>query len=56
MTSREEQIIDAGIEYTISTGRACIGGSNFTDVIRELNRNRAFEAGAKWADEHSKNN
>ena len=29
----------------------CIGGGAFSKMVDEMNRNYAFEAGAKWADE-----
>lgn len=48
--TREEQIKQAGIEYTIKNRPMCIGGDAFSEVIDEMNRNRAFEEGAKWAD------
>ena len=47
--TREEQIIQAGIEYTIKNRPMRIGGA-FFEVIDEMNRNHAFEEGAKWAD------
>lgn len=47
---REEQIIEAGIEYTMQNNPVCIGGDNFYEQAKEFNRNRSFEAGAKWAD------
>ena len=50
--TREEQIRQACIEYTIKNRPMCIGGDAFSEVIDEINRNRAFEEGAKWADEH----
>lgn len=53
---REEEIIDAGIEYTMSHNPVCIGGGAFADEMREFNRSAAFEAGAKWADEHPNRN
>lgn len=46
-----EQIIDAGINYTMSTRPVCMGGDAFEDMIRRYNRNPSFEAGAKWAKE-----
>lgn len=46
-----EQIIDAGIDYTMSTCPVCMGGDAFEDMIRRYNRNPSFEAGAKWAKE-----
>lgn len=50
--TREEQIRQAGIEYTIKNRPMCIGGDAFSEVIDGMNRNRAFEEGAKFADEH----
>ena len=46
----QQQIIDAGIDYTISTSPVCMGGSAFEEKIRQYIRNPLFEAGAKWAD------
>lgn len=48
--TREEQIKQASIEYTIRNAPMCIGGDAFSEIIDERNRNRAFEEGAKWAD------
>lgn len=48
----QQQIIDAGINYTMSTRPVCIGGAKFEDKIRQYNRNASFEAGAKWAKEN----
>ena len=48
--TREEQIIEAGVEFTLQNCPMCIGGDNFAEAMREFNRNRAFEVGAKWAD------
>lgn len=45
----QQQIIDAGIDYTMSTRPVCMGGAAFEDKIRQYNRNSSFEAGAKWA-------
>lgn len=45
--TREEQIRQAGIEYTIKNRP---GGGAFSKEIDEMNRNYAFEEGAKWAD------
>ena len=50
--SREQQIIDAGIEYTMQNNPICIGGDNFYEASKMLNRNSSFEAGAKWSDAH----
>lgn len=53
--TREEQIRQASIEYTIKNRPMCIGGGAFSEVADEMNRNYAFEEGAKWADkEHGK--
>ena len=52
--TREEAIIEAGIEYSIQNSPYCIGGDNFYEKARELNRNESFEAGVIWADEHPK--
>lgn len=48
----QEQIIDAGIDYTMKTCPRCMGGDAFEDMIRRYNRNPSFEAGAKWAKEN----
>lgn len=48
--TREEQIRQASIEYTYKNIPMCIGGGSFSDVVDEMNRNYAFEEGAKWAD------
>ena len=50
--TREEQILKAGIEYTIANKPKCIAGDNFKDLADIFNRNPAFEAGAQWADAH----
>lgn len=42
----QEEIIDAGIDYTMTTCPICIGGAAFEDMIRQCNRNPSFEAGA----------
>lgn len=49
--TREEQIIDAGIEFTLSRNPVCLAGGALWEKARVLNRSRAFEAGAKFADE-----
>lgn len=48
----QQQIIDAGIDYTMCTHPVCMGGAKFEDMIRQCNRNPSFEAGAKWAKEN----
>lgn len=47
----QQQIIDAGIDYTMSTRPVCIGGAAFEEKIRQFNRNPSFEAGATSAKE-----
>ena len=47
---RNKEIIEAGIEYTLQNRPMCIGGDFFGETIREMNRNKSFEEGAKWAD------
>lgn len=47
----QQQIIDAGIDYTMSTHPVCMGGAAFEEKIRQFNRNGSFEAGAEWAKE-----
>ena len=48
--TREEEIRQASIEYTIGNRPMCIGGGAFSKMVDELNRNKSFEDGAKWAD------
>ena len=48
--TREEEIRQASIEYTIGNRPMCIGGGAFSKMVDELNRNKSFEEGAKWAD------
>lgn len=48
--TREEEIINAGVEYTESRRPMCIGGQSYSYEIFQMNRNHAFEDGAKWAD------
>ena len=52
--SREEEIIEAGIEYTMKKKPNMLAGDKFSEEMREYNRNKVFEEGAKWADEHPK--
>ena len=47
----QEQIIDAGIDYTMQRQPVCIGSLVSKDSIRQLHRNPSFEAGATWAKE-----
>jgi len=46
-----EEIVDAGIDYTMRTCPVCIGGAAFEEKIRQFNRNLSFEAGAVLAKE-----
>lgn len=48
----QQQIIDAGINYTMSTRPVCMGGAAFEEQIRQYNRNPLFEVGATWAKEN----
>lgn len=50
--TRKEEIRQASIEYTYQKQPMCIGGGFFSEIMDEMNRNHAFEDGAKWADEH----
>lgn len=47
----QEQIIEAGIDYTMQRQPVCIGNLVSKDSIRQLHRNPSFEAGATWAKE-----
>lgn len=46
--NEESAIIDAGINYQMSKRPIAIFGDAFSEDARELNRNIAFESGAKW--------
>ena len=48
----QQQIIDAGIDYTMQNYPVCIAGDALADMARQMNRNASFEAGAKWAKEN----
>lgn len=50
--SREKEIIEAGINYTMKKKPNVLAGDRLFEEMREYNRNKAFEEGAKWADEH----
>ena len=52
--TREGQIRQASIEYTMENAPKCIGGDAFSEVMDGINRNHAFEEGAKWADANPK--
>lgn len=48
--SREKEIIEASIEYTMRTKPNMLAGDKFSEEMKRFNRNKAFEEGAKWAD------
>lgn len=48
--SREKEIIEAGINYTMKNRPNVLAGDRLFEEMREYNRNKAFEEGAKWAD------
>ena len=54
--TRKEEIKNASIEYTLKNRPKCICGDAFAEMADELNRNPAFEEGAKWADENPNKN
>ena len=51
--TREEQIIEAGAYHLCGLRPPKTCGHNMHELAY-INRNLAFEAGAKWADEHPK--
>ena len=48
--SREKEIIEAGIEYTMKNRPNVLAGDMFSEEMKIFNRNKHFEDGAKWAD------
>ena len=50
--TRQEEIIDAGIELTMSTRPVYLGGDTPIETMRMFKRNPNFELGAQWADLH----
>jgi len=47
--SRQEDFIDAGIQYRLKHGSPmAIGGGNFSEMAKEMNRAKPFEAGAEY--------
>lgn len=47
--SRQEDFIQAGIKYRFEHGKPmAIGGDNFADVAKEMNRCKDYEAGAEY--------
>lgn len=46
--SRQEDFIEAGIQYRMKHGRPmAIGRGNFAEMAREMNRTKPFEAGCE---------
>ena len=46
--SRQEDFIEAGIQYRMEHGRPmAIGGGNFSEMARGMNRSKPFEFGAE---------
>lgn len=52
--SREKEIIEASINYTMKNRPNVLSGDRFFEEMKIFNRNKHFEKGAKWADEHPK--
>jgi len=47
--SRQEDFIQAGIDYRFENGKPmAIGGDNFAEMAKEMNRTKSFEAGAEY--------
>ena len=47
--SRQEDFIEAGIQYRFAHGTPlAIGGGNFAEMTKEMNRAKPFEAGAEF--------
>lgn len=47
---RKEERIEASIDYQMSTNPKALGGAAYEDMIRKMNVNHSFVAGAEWAD------
>ena len=47
---RQEEIIEASINYTMKKRPNVLAGDKFSEEMKIFNRNKAFEEGAKWAD------
>ena len=53
--SRQEDFIEAGIQYRFEQGKPmAIGGGNFYEMTREMNRTKPFEAGAEHGYQYAK--
>ena len=48
--TRKEERIEASIDYQMSTNPIALGGAAYEDMIRKMNVNHSFVAGAEWAD------
>lgn len=48
--SREKEIIEAGIAYTMKNRPNVLAGDRISEEMKIFNRNKHFEEGAKWAD------
>lgn len=48
--SREKEIIEEGIKYTMKNRHNVLAGDRFSEEMKRFNRNKAFEVGARWAD------
>lgn len=49
MSKREEDFIEAGIQYRFAHGTPmAIGGVHFAEMTRDMNRSKRFEAGAEY--------
>lgn len=47
--SRKEDFIEAGIQYRFEHSKPmAIGGDNFVEMAKEMNRVKPFEAGAEY--------
>lgn len=47
--TREEEIKEASINYTMKNRPNVLARGKFSEEMREFNRNKAFEEGAEWA-------
>ena len=53
--SRKEDFIQAGIDYRMEHGKPmAIGGDNFADIAKEMNRCKDFEFGAEYGYQYAK--
>ena len=53
--SRKEDFIQAGIDYRFEQGKPmAIGGDNFAEMAKEMNRTKPFENGAEYGYQYAK--